>query len=356
MPSKARRAARVSTVLTKSQVQTRLQKKAAAPYDAWLTDFRLFSPRQEEEFRARARMPKNAELERLGIATDGLGLFSPRKKRRRVAEEGKALHSDAVAEVVSVTAAATPGLRTPFSDPRVDGTAEDPLSGTPGSVAGLALPRLPLSLTPGTIYSDKELEQMLRAYESWGRVHDKYVMSEEAKAKASGRPFDEVAASNDFETKFQSVAREVAGREYMAAYKIAGAIGKAYRAKKGKLLPGMGAPPSTNGDAHSTYYLQGAGASYVGREHEILASRAQRSSLKREYAPSDDFWWLKDPMKLDKVDVDMAKAAAAYQDKAKQRKQDEEQVQYAERELSHFPQYRIYSSNTNADLEVPRFR
>lgn len=120
----------------------------------------------------------------------------------------------------------------------------------------------------------------------------------------------------------------------------------------GRNLPSIIPDPygQLRGDANSTYLMTGAGgpASQMGN-NDIFAARAKRREFKRHF--TQDFWWLKDPLKLNHhLDKQMANAARnALMENPEHVKR---QRLNAERELSRFPRFRLYASMDHGSEEV----
>lgn len=101
------------------------------------------------------------------------------------------------------------------------------------------------------------------------------------------------------------------------------------------------------GDANSTYLTNGANGSQMGN-NDIFAARAKRLEVKRP--PTDDLWWLKNPLKIDTLDKQMAIAARNASEINTENL--DRQRKLAERELSRFPRYRLYASNDHGSQDV----
>lgn len=117
----------------------------------------------------------------------------------------------------------------------------------------------------------------------------------------------------------------------------------------GRNLPGYIVNPNTIlvGDANSTYLTMGADGSQMGN-NDIFAARAKRLELKRP--PTDDLWWLKNPLKMDSVDKQMA--IAAQNASTMNVENVKRQRRIAEKELSRFPRYRLYAGMDHGSEEV----
>ena len=116
---------------------------------------------------------------------------------------------------------------------------------------------------------------------------------------------------------------------------------------RSRSLPNMIAIPSLNGDANSTYLSSGAGGSFTGH-NDIFAARAKRVEMKQLF--SDNLWWLNNPLKLDNIDKQMARAAIL--SKEPNVEHEKRQRQFAEKELMRTPRYRLYAGSDHVAEEV----
>jgi hypothetical protein len=109
---------------------------------------------------------------------------------------------------------------------------------------------------------------------------------------------------------------------------------------KGRNLPGLIEIPRLNGSANKSYLGSDIRGMSIMGHNDIFSKNA--TDRKRPRVPTDDLWWLKNPLKMDDMDAQLARAAVQADEPNEEHAK--RQRVYAEKELSRFPRYRLYAS------------
>lgn len=118
---------------------------------------------------------------------------------------------------------------------------------------------------------------------------------------------------------------------------------------KGQNLPGMIVLPTAQlqGNSNAAYFAGGANSSQMGH-NSIFKSKSKQAAVSA--APTDNLWWLTNPLKMDSIDKQMAVAAQKASEPNEENLKRQRKI--AERELSKFPRYRLYAGSDHVAEEI----
>lgn len=116
----------------------------------------------------------------------------------------------------------------------------------------------------------------------------------------------------------------------------------------GRNLPGMIQVPSLSGSANTTYITSTNFGMSITGQNDIFSKTS--TDRKRPRVPTDDLWWLKNPLKIDDMDVKIAEAAARANEPNEEHAKRQRMV--VDKELARFPRYRLYASSDHVAEQV----